>query len=344
MKTLKALLILVAVIVLVYQVTSSMTESTGEEVIKVINNGDKEEDIDNGTEDMDFVVEDLVDEEVIIDDKPLESEDGQSEDQKEEVKEVVEEPVKPTPPAAPVVTENSNKVTIDGKVLSNERKSWWFSRNTENKRPTAQRDMNIAQYDAHYVVETDEKVIYLTFDEGYELGLTPKILDVLKENNVHAAFFVTKPYIQSNPELVMRMIEEGHLVANHSVTHKSMPTLTDEQVIWEIKETERYFEEVTGHKMDPFFRPPMGEYSERVLYLTQREGYKTIFWSIAYRDWVVNDQPGVEFVYNHFLSNHHPGAIPLLHAVSKSNTDALDSVLKAMLELGYRFGSLYEIE
>ncbi|TCT12300.1 peptidoglycan-N-acetylmuramic acid deacetylase [Natranaerovirga pectinivora] len=340
MKTLKALLILAAVIVLVYQVSSSMNESKEKEVIKIVDGEDAVG--DEKDEDMDYVVDGPIEEEIVVVEEPLESEDSQSEDNEKEVVVEVEQPVKPTPPVPPVVS--NNKVTIDGRVLSNEKKSWWFSRNTENKRPTAQRDMNIAQYDAYYVVETDEKVMYLTFDEGYEYGFTPKILDVLKENDVHAAFFVTKPYIVNNPELVIRMVDEGHLVANHSVKHKSMPTLSDEEVIWEIQETERYFEEVTGHKMDPFFRPPMGEYSERVLYLTQREGYKSIFWSIAYRDWVVDDQPGVEFVYNHFRHNHHPGAIPLVHAVSESNTEALDSVLKAMLELGYRFGSLYELE
>lgn len=258
--------------------------------------------------------------------------------EKEEAAEVIQEEIEDHN------DENNNgNLEIDTN-LSNEKNSWSFRRNNEHLRPMGYTSIDIEKYDAYYVEETEEKVIYLTFDEGYEYGFTPAILDTLKEKDVHAAFFVTKPYIESNQDLVIRMKEEGHLVTNHSVTHQSMPDLTDEEVIWELKETERYFEEVTGYTMDPFFRPPMGEYSERVLYLTKEEGYKTVFWSIAYMDWLVDDQPGVDYVYNHFLDNHHKGAIPLLHAVSESNTEALGDVIDAMRDKGYRFGSLYELK
>ena len=140
------------------------------------------------------------------------------------------------------------------------------------------------------------------------------------------------------------MKQEGHIVGNHTVTHPSMPSLTDDEVIYEIEETAKYFEEVTGYTMDPFIRPPMGEYSERTLYLTRKLGYRTIFWSLNYKDWDVNNQPGAEYAYNHVMENYHPGAIPLLHAVSESNTEALDDIIKALKEQGYRFGNLYEVE
>lgn len=233
---------------------------------------------------------------------------------------------------------------IDATALSNKSYSWSWKRNKEHKRPVAYNKFDIKPYDAYYVMDTDEKVIYLTMDEGYENGYTPMILDTLKANDVTAAFFVTKPFIENNLELAKRMKEEGHIVANHTVNHKKMPTLSDEKVKYEIEETEAYFEEVTGYKMDKFFRPPSGEYSERTLYLTQQLGYKTMFWSLAYADWDREKQLGKEYALNHVLENAHPGMMPLLHAVSSSNAEALDDIIKQLKEQGYRFGSLYEVE
>lgn len=237
--------------------------------------------------------------------------------------------------------DNKEKTTVSG--LSNDLKAWWFKRNNDNLPPGAQSEINLSKYDAYYLGNTNEKKIYLTFDEGYEYGYTSKILDILKENNVQAAFFVTKSYIKSQPELVKRMVEEGHIVGNHTVTHPSLPSKSNEEVEFEIIETARYFEELTGKAMDPFFRPPAGEYSERTLQITKDLGYKTIFWSMAYKDWDVNNQPGKEAAYNHVVSNHHPGAIILFHAVSSSNTEALDDIIKYLKGQGYEFASLYQI-
>lgn len=225
----------------------------------------------------------------------------------------------------------------------NDKKSWWFSRNTTKTPPSAQMDINISQYDAYYLGDVSRKVIYLTFDEGYENGCTSQILDTLKANDVPAAFFVTKSYIQSEPELVKRMVNEGHVVGNHSVTHPDLTALTDEQIAQEINGCAEYFKEVTGQDMPPFFRPPEGVYSIRTLEKTQELGYKTIFWSFAYRDWVTDDQPGKEAAFNNIINYSHNGCIMLLHAVSESNTQALDSAIKELKAQGYTFESLYRL-
>jgi len=241
--------------------------------------------------------------------------------------------------------EDSFDYSVDSSELSNVSFGWSFKRNS-NHEPVIgyNQGIDLEKYEAYYRVNTDEKVIYLTFDEGYENGYTSKILDVLKENEVQAAFFVTKPYIESSADLCIRMVEEGHVVANHSVTHSSFPTLTNEQIKEELMDTAEAFNEATGYEMAPFFRPPSGNFSERVLNEVRKEGYRTVFWSLAYADWDVNKQPGAEYVYNHIMDNHHPGGIFLLHAVSQSNAEALDDVLKALKAEGYRFGSLYELE
>jgi peptidoglycan-N-acetylmuramic acid deacetylase len=240
--------------------------------------------------------------------------------------------------------EDESDMSVDTSDLSNKGYSWSFKRNKEHKKVVGYNKFDIKQYDGHYIVDTDEKVVYLTFDEGYENGYTPTILDTLKANDVKVTFFVTKPFIENNAELAKRMKDEGHIVGNHTVHHKRMYELTDEEIIYEIEETARYFEEMTGYKMDNFFRPPEGAYSERSLYLTKKLGYKSIFWSMAYADWDRNNQKGKDYAYNHVTENVHPGMISLLHAVSSSNTEALDDIIKELKEQGYRFGNLYEIQ
>ncbi|MEA5083704.1 MAG: delta-lactam-biosynthetic de-N-acetylase [Lachnospiraceae bacterium] len=231
--------------------------------------------------------------------------------------------------------------TVNSKLVGyNDSKSWWFSRNKTKTPPSAQRDICTIQYDAYYLGDVSQKVIYLTFDEGYEMGYTEQILDILKENDVKAAFFVTKPYIESDPDLVKRMVEEGHVVGNHSVTHPAMSTLSDEKIVNELTGCAEYFKEVTGVDMPLFFRPPAGEYSIRTLEKTQELGYKTIFWSFAYQDWLTDAQPGKQTAYNNIINYSHNGCIMLLHAVSKSNTEALDSAIKELKAEGYRFESL----
>lgn len=226
--------------------------------------------------------------------------------------------------------------------LPNEKNAWWFKRNTEHQRSGAQDKIDIEKYDAYYLGK-DEKVIYLTFDCGYENGFTPQILDTLKKHNAKAIFFVTKTFIRDNIDLVKRMKEEGHFVGNHTCSHPSMPTKSSEEVIKEITECAAYMKEQTGYEMDPYIRPPMGEYSERTLKISQDLGYKTIFWSIAYLDYDVNNQPGKDYVVEHFKKYYHNGAVPLIHNVSKSNTEALDEVLTFLEQQGYRFPNVDEL-
>lgn len=231
--------------------------------------------------------------------------------------------------------------------LSNEKIAQWMpGLNKEHRTPVLNPKFKniLDKYGGYFVGDSSSKVIYLTFDEGYENGYTSKILDILKDNNVKAAFFVTRPYIKSSPDLVKRMVAEGHVVANHSNTHPSMPDASDEKVIKELTDTADYFKEITGTEMPKFFRPPMGEWSERTLYITSSLGYKTILWSMAHKDWETANQPGKEASYNFVDTRYHNGAILLLHAVSKSNTEALSDIIKNIESKGYRFASLNELK
>lgn len=240
-------------------------------------------------------------------------------------------------------TEATTLYTYDTSVLSNEKFGWYFMPNDEHKTPTVKSGIDYAAYSAYYVGDTSEKVIYLTFDEGYENGYTSKILDVLKQKNVKAAFFVTESYIRSNLELVKRMQAEGHTVGNHSIKHLSSPDLSDEELFYEINETAWTYKKLTGFDMPKVFRPPMGEYSERTLAVAHNMGYKTIFWSFAYKDWETDNQPGKQAAYDTVMSRYHNGAILLLHAVSSSNTEALPDIIDSLTEAGYRFGTLDEL-
>jgi len=222
-------------------------------------------------------------------------------------------------------------------------KSWWFNRVDTGLPPTAQRDISILDYDAYYVGDTSRKVIYLTFDEGYEMGFTPSILDTLAENDVKAGFFVTKDFLVSQEELVKRMVKEGHVVGNHSTTHPMFSELSNEEIQKELEDCADYFFAITGEEMAPFFRPPAGEYSIRVLEQVKASGYKTIFWSFAYKDWLTDAQPGTKAAYDMVMTYSHNGCIMLLHAVSESNTLALDDMLKSFKSQGYSFESLYDL-
>lgn len=224
--------------------------------------------------------------------------------------------------------------------------NWYFVNRGNDQTPECPKESAefLDTYDSYYVGDTENKVIYLTFDEGYENGYTVKILDVLKEVNVPAAFFVVKPYITENPEIIKRMNLEGHLVCNHSSHHPSMASIKDnEKFIKEFTEVEEAYKEVTGSEMPKFFRPPMGKYSKESLEMTKNLGYKTIFWSFAYKDWLVNDQPteskGIEKITN----GSHPGCIMLLHAVSDTNTKILKQVIQNLQDSGYEFKSLNDL-
>ncbi|MGL5823185.1 MAG: delta-lactam-biosynthetic de-N-acetylase [Sarcina sp.] len=192
-----------------------------------------------------------------------------------------------------------------------------------------------------YKGDESQKVLYLTFDEGYENGYTDKIIDILNENDVPAAFFVTKSYITSEPSIIKKMHTSGHLVCNHTVKHKSMPTLVGkEDFEKEFRLVEAEFENLTGAKMPIYFRPPMGKFSEASLQETKKLGYISVFWSFAYKDWIVNEQPNEDAAFKKITTNIHNGQVILLHACSKTNATILDKVLKHLKSEGYEFKSL----
>ena len=188
-------------------------------------------------------------------------------------------------------------------------------------------------YETYFIAPDDGK-IYLTFDEGYENGYTAQILDVLKEKNVKAVFFITMQYAKSSPELVQRMIDEGHVVGNHSVKHKSMPTLSIDKMMEEVTGLHEYVLEHFGYEMT-LFRPPMGEHSQQSLAVLQELGYKSIMWSFAHYDYDPADQPSHDKTYTKIVDAAHSGAIYLLHAVSESNTAVLADVIDAFRSQGY---------
>lgn len=200
------------------------------------------------------------------------------------------------------------------------------------------------KYDGHYLGKTDGKNLYLTFDSGYENGYTEKILDALKNNNVKAAFFVTTPYMKENPNIIKRMVAEGHIVGNHTTTHPSMPTVTDfSKFEKELVTNSETFKEITGQEMPKYFRPPMGEFSELSLYYTTKLGYKSMLWSFAYKDWDNNKQMDPSVAKKTIKECLHNGEVFLLHSVSKTNAEILDSVLKDLKNEGYTFHTLDEI-
>lgn len=218
---------------------------------------------------------------------------------------------------------------------------WGLVRNKNNQppRPSSGYDLVLHKYGGRYLGDTSKKILYLTFDEGYENGYTPMILDTLKEKNVPACFFITGPYLNQHMDLVERMVNEGHVVGNHTVNHPSLPTVSNERIEKEVLELERVFTQ-TFEKDMRFLRPPMGEFSERSLQLTQSLGYTNVMWSFAYADWDVNNQKGADYAHEMVINNLHNGAILLLHAVSKDNAQALGRIIDTARELGYEFDSI----
>ena len=230
--------------------------------------------------------------------------------------------------------------------LSTKEYNWYISFN-KNIPPFPPKEINnyLEKYDVHFLGDTSKKVLYLTFDEGYENGYTEIILDILKKNNVKAAFFVVKPYILSNKSIVERMYKEGHLVCNHSSSHPSMAKITQTSSFTkEFTDVEEAYKEVTGKDMIKLFRPPMGKYSELSLSKTRDLGYKTIFWSFAYMDWLINKQPTKTYALDKIIKRTHPGEIVLLHAVSKTNAEILDEVISTWHKMGYTIDPLDKIK
>lgn len=189
-----------------------------------------------------------------------------------------------------------------------------------------------------------QKCIYLTFDAGYENGYTEKILDVLKEEKVPAAFFLVGNYITENPDLVKRMVKEGHIVGNHTMHHPDMSAIAEkEDFEKELEDLEAAYKEVTGKDMKKFYRPPQGKYSETNLMQAHEMGYQTIFWSLAYVDWYEDQQPTREEALNTLNKRIHPGAIVLLHSTSKTNGEILQELIQGWKQQGYVFKSLEEL-
>lgn len=220
--------------------------------------------------------------------------------------------------------------------------SWGLSFSAEGAPPAGPASSEeLAKYDAAYIGDTGEKVIYLTFDAGYENGCTAKILDVLKAHDVPAAFFLVGNYIERNADLVRRMVAEGHTVGNHTMSHPDMSKSSD--ISREITALEELYQQVVGADMEKFYRPPQGLYSQSNLEQAKELGYKTVFWSLAYADWDNDSQPSRETALEKLTGRIHNGAVVLLHSTSKTNAEVLDEVLTKWEEMGYRFGSLDEL-
>ena len=223
--------------------------------------------------------------------------------------------------------------------------SWGLSFRQEGTAPIGPAGADqLKKYDAAYLGDTSEKVIYLTFDAGYENGATERILDTLQKHNVKAAFFLVGNYIEKNADLVRRMAEEGHTVGNHTMHHPDMSKLKDKQAFTrELQDLEALYREKTGKSLPKYYRPPQGIYSEENLKMAKELGYRTVFWSLAYVDWKNDSQPTKEEAFAKLLPRIHPGAVVLLHSTSETNAEILDELLTKWEEMGYRFGTLEEL-
>ena len=233
-------------------------------------------------------------------------------------------------------------VVAGSESVMNQTENWGLGFGAEGTQPTGNTSAKeLAKYNAYYVGDASEKKIYLTFDCGYENQNTEAILDALKKHNVQATFFVVGHYLESAPELVKRMVEEGHTVGNHTYHHPDMSAISNAETFKEeMDSVAALYEEITGQKMVPYYRPPQGKYSKENLEMAKSLGYYTFFWSLAYVDWNVDAQPTHEEAFTKLCGRIHPGAIVLLHNTSKTNGEILDELLTKWGDMGYTFGSL----
>ena len=223
--------------------------------------------------------------------------------------------------------------------------SWGLSFREEGAPPigNAGKDQ-LKTYDAAYMGDPGEKKLYLTFDAGYENGCTEKILDILKQQQVPAAFFLVGNYLEKNADLVRRMVEEGHIVGNHTMHHYDMSKLTTQEAFSkELQDLEDLYRKTTGQEMRKFYRPPKGIYSEENLKMAKELGYQTVFWSLAYVDWNKDAQPTREEAFRKLLPRTHPGAVVLLHSTSSTNAEILEELIGKWKEEGYSFGTVEEL-
>jgi len=220
--------------------------------------------------------------------------------------------------------------------------AWGLSYQQEGSAPSGPASaQSLRQYDAVYMGDPTQKVLFLTFDAGYENGNTEKILDVLKEHGVPAAFFLVGNYMEKNADLVRRMVDEGHIVGNHTMHHYDMSKLSDREAFSkELTDLEDLFREVTGKELPKYYRPPQGIYSEENLQMAQELGYKTVFWSLAYADWNNDAQPTKDAAFSKLLPRVHNGAVILLHSTSATNAQILDELLTTYKRMGYTFQSI----
>ena len=244
-----------------------------------------------------------------------------------------------------ITTQNYETIETSSTNLSNKKIGWGIKRNDNHEQPDlgSQNKKVLEENNGIAMGNSEKKYIYLTFDEGYEAGYTKQILETLKENNVTATFFITAHYLNTQPELVKQMIDEGHIVGNHTVNHKSMPDLDSEKIESEIMDLHKAVYSKFGYEMK-YIRPPMGEFSERTLTISNNLGYKTVMWSFAYKDWEEDNQMTHEDAKKKIIDNVHNGEIMLLHGNSKTNTEILGDIIKEIKNMGYEFKSLDEFE
>ena len=226
---------------------------------------------------------------------------------------------------------------------------WYCIRTKANRQPPIPPEYAfVKEYGGYFLDEThgdgvEDKVVYLTFDAGYENGNVAKTLNVLRKEGVSAAFFVLSHFVRANGDLIERMEREGHLVCNHTATHKDLSHASTETIESEIKALENVYREQTGKEMAKYFRPPEGSFSRSMLQSVYALGYKTVFWSFAYADWDNNKQPSAEKALRTVMDNMHNGAVILLHPTSSTNVEILPRVIGELKAMGYRFGTLDEL-
>ena len=223
--------------------------------------------------------------------------------------------------------------------------SWGLSFRTEGQPPVGPANSAVlARYDAAFLGDTSQPILYLTFDAGYENGCSAQILDILQKHDVPAAFFLVGNYMEQNPDLVRRMVSEGHIVGNHTMHHPDMSKISDPAAFQkELADLEKLYLDITGQPLPKYYRPPQGIYSEKNLEMAKELGYKTVFWSLAYVDWNNDAQPTKEYALEKLVPRTHNGAVVLLHSTSKTNAEILDSLLTTWEQMGYTFGTLEEL-
>ena len=246
--------------------------------------------------------------------------------------------------AAELTHPDVQKTVFSDAVIS-ETQDWGLGFYEKGQPPAGMADKEeLAKYETYYLGDTEQKKIYLTFDAGYENGNTGAILDALKKHRVPAAFFVVGHYLETAPDLIKRMVEEGHTVGNHTYHHYDMSKISDKNSFKkEMESVEEKYQEITGQEMVKYYRPPQGKYSLENLKYAKDLGYQTFFWSLAYVDWYREDQPTRDEAFDKLLGRIHPGAIVLLHSTSTTNAQILDELLTRWEEMGYRFAGLQEL-